>query len=913
MLSEKMRRLLAKRGFASLTKIQELAIPVVASGKHTLIIAPTGFGKTEAALLPLLERIGAERGVGILYITPLRALNRDLLERISWWARELGITLGVRHGDTSAKERAAQAKLPPQLLITTPESLQAMLCAPKMCAHLLRVSAVIVDEVHELFCDKRGAQLALGLERLEAKKMAAGLPAFQRVGLSATVGDAAEVSRFLCGARECQIAALPASRALVLRVISPEPTAEDLELAERLFLEPGAVARLRLLDALVRARKTLIFVNTRSIAETLASRLLRLAASIGIHHGSLAREVRVATEQKFKHSELRGLVATSSLELGIDIGDVEGVVQYMSPRQAVRLVQRVGRSGHAVTKTPRGEIIASDADDILEAAAIAKFASVGHLEKARMASGALDVLAHQLAGLALDYGSIGIDAVMAIVSRAGPYATIGRDVVEEVARQLASERLIRFDGGMIEKNASTRAYYYLNLSTIPSERKFRVRNAATNGVVGSLDEGFVASLEAGSLFITKGVPWRVLDIAEEEIVVEPAETFEAAIPDWEGEDIPVSREVAAEASRLRRRLVEEDIGALAREYSTEPAALERVRGMLLGQHPLPDDKTILIECVENICVIHIAMGSLANAALAKALAARLTAWFGSSVRCDSDAYRILLQLPKPTKSSRIREVLLGLGELRAILDAHLPKTTLFRYKLTHVARAFGLIAENARIGARFVDKLSGTPVFKEALREMYTNYLDVETAQQFLRQAREGNIRILALDASELSPLGRLALDRVRGGELVAPIEPSSEILRAFKAGLLAQNQRFLCTYCGRITWWKLADLPPQPTCPHCWSPLLAPIERGDEKIWGKERWKREKEEEKRAGEIARMASLISAYGRRAAWALATYGVGPETAARALAKLIRDDDVFFAELLEAQKRFIRTKRYWKAG
>ncbi|MEM3030867.1 MAG: DEAD/DEAH box helicase [Candidatus Micrarchaeia archaeon] len=909
-----MKGLLAKRGFASLTKIQELAIPVVASGRHTLIVAPTGFGKTEAALLPLLERARAEKaGVRALYITPLRALNRDLLDRITWWARELGVTVGVRHGDTTARERAAQAKLPPQLLITTPESLQAMLCAPKMCAHLLHANAVVVDEVHELFCDKRGAQLALGLERLEAKKAAAGLPSFQRIGLSATVSEPAEVGRFLCGARECQVAALPAARTLALRVVSPEPAAEDFELADSLFLDAGAVARLRLLDRLVRARKTLVFVNTRSIAEILSSRLLRLAASVGIHHGSLAREVRVATEQKFKHSELRGLVATSSLELGIDIGDVEGVVQYMSPRQAVRLVQRVGRSGHAVAKTPRGEIIASDTDDILEAAAIAKFAAAGLLEKARAASGALDVLAHQLAGLALDHGAITVDAALAIIKQAGPYAATTKETIEEVARQLAGERLIRFDGKLIEKNASTRAYYYLNLSTIPSEKKFRVRNAATNGVVGSLDEGFVAGLEAGLLFITKGVPWRVLDVGEEEIVVEPAESFEAAIPDWEGEEIPVSPEVAAEAGRLRRRLLEEDIHSLAAEYSTEPAALERARNALKGQRPLPDDRTILIECVENVCVIHAAAGSLANAALARALAARLTAFLGASVRCDSGAYRILLQLPKPIKSSRIKEILLGLRELRLILDAHLPKTALFKHKLTHAARAFGLIGEHARVGARFVEKLSKTPVFKEALREIYANYLDVETAQELLRQTREGRVRVIALDSSELTPLGRLALDRVRGGELVAPIEPSGEILRAFKNSLLAQTQRFLCTYCGKITYWKLAELLPQPTCPHCWSPLLAPIERGDEKTLGKERWKREKEEEKRAGEIAKMASLITAYGRRAAWALATYGVGPETAARILARIIRDEDVFFAELLEAQKRFIRTKRYWKAG
>jgi len=914
MPSDAIRKLFEKKGFVSLTAIQERAIPVVASGRNTLIIAPTGHGKTEAALLPLLEKAreeGAGPGVGILYITPLRALNRDLLERMAWWARELRITLGVRHGDTPAKERAAQAKLPPFLLITTPESLQAMLCAPKMSSHLLKARALIVDEVHELFCSKRGAQLALALERLEEKKAAAGLPSFQRIGLSATISDAGEVARFLCGNRPCEVVSLPAARQLGLRVCSPEPGAEDFELADRLFLDAGAVARLRLLHELVRERKTLIFVNTRSIAEILSSRLLRLESGIGVHHGSLAREVRVAAENRFKQSELKGLIATSSLELGIDIGDVEGVAQYMSPRQVARLVQRVGRSGHAVGKTPRGEIIASDVDDILEAAAIAKLARDGWLERGRMEAGALDVLAHQLAGLALDFGSISMEQALAVISRSGPYSGVGREDIEAVARQLADERMLRFDGSAIEKNASTRAYYYLNMSMIPSEKKFRVRNAATNGIVGTLDEGFAASLEEGSLFITKGVPWRVLDIGDEEVVVEPAETFEAAIPDWEGEEIPVSPEVAREAARLRGRLLSEDIGSLAEEYATDPAAFKRAAKMLSGQHPLPDDRSIVIECVQNACVIHVAGGSLANAALAKALSARLTTMLGASVRCDSDAYRILLQLPKPMRSQAIRGALLGLQGIRPILDSHLPKTSLFKYKLTHVARAFGLIGEHARIGGRFIEKISSTPVFREAMREVYANHLDVETAGELLRQAREGGLRIHAIDAQEFTPLGRLALDRVRGGELVAPIEPSSEILRAFRNSLLSQMQRFLCTYCGKIAYWKLADLPQQPTCPNCWSPMLAPAERGDDKLWRKERWKRSKEEEKRALEIARMAGLTASYGRRAAWALAVYGVGPETAARVLAKIIRDEDAFFAELLEAQKKFIRTKRYWK--
>lgn len=259
--------------FGSLTEVQKQAMPLVAEGRNVLIIAPTGSGKTEAAAIPVMKRIADQKlqGISVLYITPLRALNRDMLKRLTEWAKEFGITLAVRHGDTSQTERAFQARNPPQMLITTPETLQAILPAKIIGAALKNVKAVIVDEVHELCDDKRGIQLSLGLERLAEK---AG--EFQRIGISATVADPHTVSRFLCGFRNCEVIDLNYMKSMKFEISYPRPHASDETAANELMVDSPAAARLREIQKIVKDTKTLIFVNTRSIAEILGSRLMKM-------------------------------------------------------------------------------------------------------------------------------------------------------------------------------------------------------------------------------------------------------------------------------------------------------------------------------------------------------------------------------------------------------------------------------------------------------------------------------------------------------------------------------------------------------------------------------------------------------------------------------------------------------------
>ena len=322
------------------TPPQEKAIKPILDGEHVLLIAPTASGKTEAALLPILSRLAAVKngeGIRLVYITPLRALNRDMHRRFIYWADHLGLDIQIRHGDTSQKMRRRQASQPPDILITTPETLQAILPS-KMNQHLRNVDYVIVDEIHDLAASKRGAQLTIGLERLGRLNEAH----LQRIGLSATVGNPEEVARFLGGSQPVTVLEVEVDKRYVYSVEFPQPDDEAFDHADDLNTTPQAASRLRRITDLVQAsNSTLIFVQGRGQAETIGHRLKSLEPSIEVHHGSLSREQRHTVEDRFKAGDLKGIVCTSTLQLGIDVGEVDLTIQYLSPRQVSALIQQV--------------------------------------------------------------------------------------------------------------------------------------------------------------------------------------------------------------------------------------------------------------------------------------------------------------------------------------------------------------------------------------------------------------------------------------------------------------------------------------------------------------------------------------------------------------------------------------------
>ncbi|HLD77563.1 MAG TPA: DEAD/DEAH box helicase, partial [archaeon] len=599
---------LVRARFSEPTEIQRQVIPHVLAGRNALVISETGSGKTESVLLPIFdlwvrERAKAEaaadaahvaehtqdaaagaglkpkkgppafaralKPISILYLTPLKSLNRDLLSRVEWWAEKLGFEVAVRHGDTSQHERSMQAANPADLLISTPETLQSVLVGKVMRQHLANVRWVVVDEVHELVDSKRGVQLTVGLERLKELIKNAGGAEPQLIGLSATVGSPALVAEWLRGS-SAPVTVVNASSAkrIAIRVSSPEATAKDRELAQELHMSPETTARLRMIAEHIREKEAvLVFTNTRESAEALSSRLRVLDRTLPIetHHSSLAKDVRISAEQRFKSQELKALLCTSSLELGIDIGAVDFMVQYMSPRQVLKLLQRLGRAGHSLRKVSEGTIIASDIDDCFESAVIGRLALQRWVEETHCYEEALDVLGQQIIGLALEEYKIPLEKAYGIVRKAYPYRNLSKERFIAVARLLEKLRLLWVnepgsgfsivgaetrsatasgledmtrpeaaseleeaapfaEDGELALKRSKRAweFYYGNLSTIPDSKHYQIFDTYAQKPVGSLDAEFVAMHGTpGTAFIVKGSPWRILEVTQDQVLVEP--------------------------------------------------------------------------------------------------------------------------------------------------------------------------------------------------------------------------------------------------------------------------------------------------------------------------------------------------------------------------------------------------------
>src|SRR6266571_3690527 len=522
---------LEKEGFLEASPIQELAIPAILSGENVLLIAPTGTGKTLAAILPVLDRLiearaeGKPRGISVLYVTPLRALNRDLLRRLEEMGKDLDIKIQVRHGDTPTSARSRQAKSPPDVMITTPETLQAILIGKRMKEHLRSVRWVVVDEVHELATDERGVQLSFALERL---RELTGVE-FQRIGLSATIGEPERIGQFLVGSgRSVAVLRSDETRGLQIGVRSVHPSSGDQKESVNLGLPASTVSRARMILGIIQSHKsTLVFTNTREHAEALAAQIQAIGAGIAVrvHHGSLSRELREEAEKEFQEGKLKALICTSSLELGIDIGSVDFIIQYTSPRETTRLVQR---------------------------------AREGRLERPIIHEKAYDVLAHQIIGLLLQKGRMTVEEMGEVVHRSYPFREIDPIELGRVLSQLDELRLLRkFDQFFTARNPKAIQYYFTNLSVIPDVQKYTVFDFFRKRLIGSLDQDFVARrCASGTEFILHGQTWRVLSVDEEQyhVEVEAAPPSLTAIPGWEGDMIPVQIDVAEEVGRSRRVL-----------------------------------------------------------------------------------------------------------------------------------------------------------------------------------------------------------------------------------------------------------------------------------------------------------------------------------------------------------------------
>jgi ATP-dependent Lhr-like helicase len=949
LLVKPVRRLVEQRGFSKPTEPQEKTIPLILDGKNVLLISPTATGKTEAAFLPVLSMLlqGQQGvpGIKVLYITPLRALNRDMLERLEWWCNNLDIKLAVRHGDTETKERTRQARSPPDMLITTPETMQAILSGWIMRQHLQSVRWVIVDEVHEMADSKRGTQLSLALERLRAM---VGRD-FQMIGLSATIGSPEKVAQFLVGKdRPVEIVRVPVARMMRLKIVFPEPVEEDDRLASQLYTHPEVAARLRLIrDYISRYKSVLLFTNTRTESEVLTSRFKVWDSDfpISIHHGSLAKPSRIAAERGLKNGTLKGLVCTSSLELGIDVGRIDLVIQYMSPRQVTRLIQRVGRSGHSIGRIAEGIIVALDSDDALEALVIAKKALQEDLEPVGIPPKPYDVLTHQIAGLLLKNRRLSFDEILELFRNAYPYESLTLEDIEKILKYMHQRfpRLawVSFEDKMVLKPRQAKAlfeYYFDNLSMIPEEKQFLVVDESTDSAVGVLDEAFMAEYgKPGVKFIIRGSPWIIMHVSEEKVHVRPVDDPTGAVPSWIGEEIPVPFEVAQEVGHIRG-FVEEQMhkglspreiaSGLSEQYPSDEETVLRALADTVEQinagFPVPMDNRIIVEDWQDFVLIHVNFGLLTNRALAQLLGQLLSEKVGFTVVVQHDAYRVFVQTMGAANADHIVALF---GEMKAMPDQTVRdtltratvKTGLFKRRMIHVARRFGALEKWADFSSVSLQKLiksfEGTPIYEEALKEVFTKDLDLEQLIYVLGRIREGKVVIQKVDAGgKATPIARVGIERVSmKTDLIPPERMRAVLVESVKARLLNETSSFLCTNCWDYTEMiRVKDLPDKPKCPRCSSTAIGFLRVEEEKALPLVEKKGEKltqSEEKLQKQALQTATLIAKYGKAAAVALCARRVQPSDIKEVLEKEHKLDNKFYELVLEAERKAI-SKRFW---
>jgi ATP-dependent Lhr-like helicase len=948
LLVKPVRRLVEQRGFSKPTEPQEKTIPKILEGKNVLLISPTATGKTEAAFLPVVSMLLQQQGtpgIKVLYITPLRALNRDMLERLEWWCNNLDIKLAVRHGDTETKERVRQSRSPPDILITTPETLQAILPGWVMRQHLQQVRWVIIDEVHEMADSKRGSQLSLALERL---RIMVGKE-FQMIGLSATIGSPEKVAQFLVGkGRSVEIVRVPVARMMRLKIVFPEPDDEDTKLSSQLYTHPEVAARLRIIrDYISRHKSVLLFTNTRAISEVLASRfkVWDIDFPISIHHGSLAKPSRIAAERGLKNGELKGLVCTSSLELGIDVGRIDLVIQYMSPRQVTRLIQRVGRSGHRIGRIADGIIVTMDSDDTLEALAIARRALEEDLEPVEIPPKPYDALAHQIAGLLLKNRRLEFNEILEMFRNAYPYEDLTIEDVEKILRYMHQRfpRLawVSFEDKVVLKPRNTKAlfeYYFENLSMIPEEKQFLVVDESSDSAIGVLDEAFMAEYgKPGTKFIIRGSPWLILHVSEEKVHVKPVDDPTGAIPSWIGEEIPVPFEIAQEVGSIRgfveeqmqKGISQEEIAAKISEQhpsdkDTVLRALAETIEQVAAGFPVPTDKRIVIEDWEEFVILHANFGSLTNRALAQLLGQLLSEKIGYGVVVQHDPYRIFVQTMGAANANQIITLF---DEMRVMPDQAVRdsltmatvKTGLFKRRMIHVARRFGALKKWADFSnvslQRLIKSFEGTPIYEEALKEVFTKDLDLEKLVCVLRKMREGEIQLQKVETDgNATPVARVGIERVSmKTDLIPPERMRAVLIESAKVRLLNETCTFVCTNCwSYVEMIRTKDLSDKPKCPRCGSSAIGLLKVEEEKalpIIEKKGEKLTKSEEKLHKQALQTAQLIAKYGKVAALALCARKVQPPDVREVLEKQPRLSDEFYELVLEVERKAM-SKRFW---
>ncbi|HEY6228157.1 MAG TPA: DEAD/DEAH box helicase [Verrucomicrobiae bacterium] len=860
-----------EKRFHKPTPPQAGAWPRIAGGANVLIISPTGTGKTFAAFLSVLNQLAIEHAAGKLkqqlraiYVSPLRALSYDLEKNLKQPLTEVygsapPIHVGLRSGDTSSGERQKQFDRPPHILLTTPESLSLLLTQKKWQPTLETVQWLIVDEIHAMAENKRGAHLSISMERL-ADLVAARGTKLQRIGLSATVAPVEDASRFLVGTNgACEIIDTSAAKKIDMRVYSPlgkNPYPPSGYTGERLIAELG-----RLVQA---NRTTLVFTNTRSGAEAatfwLQRALPELSDQIECHHASLGRDVRQEVEDRLKRGELRAVVCSTSLELGIDIGSVDLVVMLSTPKGVSRALQRTGRAGHNINTVSRGLIMATNLNDLVECCATVLLARTRQLDPIRIPRAPLDVLAQHLASM----GCIrrwNFDEALTLVRRAYPYRDLRddefRDVIDYLAgggkslRHQYSELFgkIHLDETSFEtRTGITQRDLLQNLGVIPNEGVVSVR--LKSRTLGSIEETFLRNLNIGDVFIIAGRAVKLERVGMMEVFVSKADHATPTVPRWNANKMPLTNKVAEEIVAFRGEIRAQIESKGANDASITPWVAERldcgqvnadlIHQMYAAQHALSEIPTADFLLVEEYVsqgnegppeeevlqkrkpmkrrlparmptarhyFFHCLIGRAGNEALSRVLALRISRLRGGNAVATPDDYGFVLTVTATQKISEADlAALLSPQNFAEDLNESLSRSDLLKYHFRNAAQAGLMVYRNFFGEQKSVRKLQWSA---EVIFNVLNQY---EPDHVLLREARRDAVHTyLDLDGA-LAYLQRMQNlpARLKPVWRVPPLSFALFVTK-IKEALLVEDPRAMTERLFNLWWDRINEQQPEP------------------------------------------------------------------------------------------------------
>ncbi|PIO00108.1 ATP-dependent helicase [archaeon CG10_big_fil_rev_8_21_14_0_10_43_11] len=792
--------------FKDLTPPQKYAFKLIHEQKNTLISSPTGSGKTVSAFLSVINELYAlavrgelEDKIYCLYISPLKALNNDIyvnlqkpLEEINTYTGDLpDVRIGLRTGDTPQNERAKQLRKAPHILVTTPESLAIILNSREFVKKLFGIKWLIVDEIHALCDNKRGTHLSLSIERLRALCE----HSFTRIGLSATIAPLEEVARYIMGGEEnCTIVDTKFIKKMDITLATP---VADLIHTPMHIITDRFYARLH---ELIHAHKTsIVFTNTRSGTERILVNLQnrfgkKYANTLGAHHSSLSREQRFEVERRLKAGELKAVCSSTSLELGIDVGYIDQVVQVASPKSVSRLLQRVGRAGHQLHETSIGNMIVNDRDDLVECAVMIREAYKGRIDRVHIPKNALDVLAQHVLGMSLTR-KWHVDEAFMLVKKAYPYHTLLRDDFVQVLRYLGGKNYeldeehvygkIWYDPIEEEfgkRGRGTRVTYFTNLGTIPQSASVKVYANQANGdkdLIGSLDEDFVEKLKKGDRFVIGGNVYEFVHARNMVVTVNKAGDKEPTIPSWVSEMLPLSFDLAIEIGKFRHLMFEklkqnhtkeEVIAWLRKECHTNEYAAQAIytyfkeqarvqKYLMIKNHPAHN--TILVENYyedsrQNI-IVHSLYGRRVNDVLSRAYAFLIGRRERKNIVISVTDNGFMIRMPHGVEVDS-HEVLGAITDsnIESIAKKSLDKTEILKRRFRHVAARGLMILRNYRGNAISVGKqqinagallqickeIPNFPLLTETYREILNDAMDIEHAKRVLEGIRTGKIQL---------------------------------------------------------------------------------------------------------------------------------------------------------------------------